>query len=138
MPTSVILSPTARPTIDAATRLTATPLPTVAPALSEQDVYTATLRPDGLAPAKTAGMTEYRLDVTVAPDLTGISGQAEIRYTNRETTPLDTIYLHLYPNLWDGGMTVTEAQVDGKTVSRGLSVRRRRDRPAVGSPIGAR
>ncbi len=117
MPTSVILSPTARPTIDPATRLTATPLPTVVPALSEQDVYAAALRPDGLAPAKTAGMTGYRLDVTVAPDLSGISGQAEIRYTNRETTPLDTIYLHLYPNLWDGGMTVTEAQVDGKTVS---------------------
>ena len=67
-------------------------------------------------------MTEYRLDVTVAPDLSEITGQADIRYTNREATPLDTIYLHLYPNLWDGGMTVTEAQVNGKAVRRDLSV----------------
>ena len=61
-------------------------------------------------------MTEYRLDVTVAPDLSEITGQADIRYTNREAAPLDTIYLHLYPNLWDGGMTVTEAQVNGAPV----------------------
>ena len=121
LPTSVILSPTPRPTVDAATeastRLTATPLPTSEPALSAQEVYAAALRPDGLAPANTEGMTEYRLDVTVAPDLSEISGQADIRYTNREATPLDTIYLHLYPNLWDGGMTVTEAQVNGEAVS---------------------
>ena len=61
-------------------------------------------------------MTEYRLDVTVTPDLSGISGQADIRYTNREATPLDAVYLHLYPNLWDGGMTVTEARVNGAPV----------------------
>ena len=55
--------------------------------------------------------------MTVAPDLSEITGQADILYTNREATPLDTIYLHLYPNLWDGGMTVTEAHVNGKAVS---------------------
>ena len=117
MPTSVIISPTPRPTIDASTRLTATPVPTPAPSLSAQAVYAAALRPDGLPPAKTAGMTEYHLNVTVAPDLSKISGQADIRYTNREAIPLDTIYLHLYPNLWDGGMTVTATQVDGKPVT---------------------
>ena len=125
LPTSVILSPTPRPTVEprpTSTRLTATPLPTPAPVLDAQEVYAAALRPDGLAPANTEGMTEYRLDVTVAPDLSEISGQADIRYTNREAAPLDTIYLHLYPNLWDGGMTVTEAQVDGASGERDLSV----------------
>jgi hypothetical protein len=117
LPTSVILSPTPRPTINAAVRLTATPLPTPAPILNKPEVYAAALRPDGLPPAKTAGMTEYRLNVNVAPDLSKITGQADILYTNRESVPLDTIYLHLYPNLWDGGMTVTEAQVDGKPVT---------------------
>ena len=48
-------------------------------------------------------MTEYRLNVTVAPDLSEITGQADILYTNREATPQDTIYLHLYPNLWMAG-----------------------------------
>ena len=121
LPTSVILSPTPRPTVDASTdasaRLTATPLPTPAPVLGAQAVYAAALRTDGLPPAETAGMTEYHLNVNVAPDLSKISGQADIRYTNREATPLDTIYLHLYPNLWDGGMTVTEAQAEGKPVT---------------------
>jgi hypothetical protein len=117
LPTSMILSPTPRPTIDAAIRLTATPLPTSEPALSAQEVYAAALRPNGLASVNTPGMTEYRLDATVAPDLSRISGQANILYTNREATPLDTIYLHLYPNLWDGGMTVTEARMNGKAVS---------------------
>ena len=86
MPTSVILSPTPRPTLvdRASTRLTATPLPTSEPVLGAQEVYAAALRPDGLAPVNTAGMTEYRLDVTVAPDLSEITGQADIRYTNRE------------------------------------------------------
>jgi len=120
LPTSVILSPTPRPTVeastDSSTRLTATPLPTPAPVISKSVSYAAALRPAGLAPANTAGMTEYRLDVNVAPDLSEISGQADVLYTNRETTPLDTIYLHLYPNLWDGGMTVTEARVNGAPV----------------------
>ena len=122
LPTSVILSPTPRPTIDASVRLTATPLPTSEPALGAQEVYAAALRPDGLTPANTEGMTEYRLDVTVAPDLSKITGQADIRYTNREATPLATIYLHLYPNLWDGGMTVTEARVNGEAVDADLSI----------------
>jgi hypothetical protein len=117
MPTSVILSPTPRPTIDASARLTATPLPTPMPSLTEQEIYSAALRPQGIAPASTDGLTAYRLDVTVAPDLSLLTGQEHIRYTNRETVPLDTVYLHLYPNLWDGGMTVTDAQVAGRPVA---------------------
>jgi hypothetical protein len=116
LPTSVILSPTPRPTIDAAIRLTETPLPTPAPSVSKSEVYSTALRLDGLPSAKTTGMTEYRLDVTVAPDLSEITGQAHVRYTNREAVPLDVVYLHLYPNLWDGGMTVTEARVNGAPV----------------------
>ena len=117
MPTSVILTPTPRPTLDAAARSEATPLPTPAAALTGKEVYAAALRPEAPVPVSADGMTEYRLDVTVAPDLSAISGQAHIRYTNRETVPLDTIYLHLYPNLWDGGMTVTEARVNGEPVN---------------------
>ncbi len=117
MPTSVILSPTPRPTIDASARLTATPLPTPMPSLTEQEIYSAALRPQEIAPASTDGLTAYRLDVTVAPDLSLLTGQEHIRYTNRETVPLDTVYLHLYPNLWDGGMTVTDAQVAGRPVT---------------------
>ena len=82
LPTSVILLPTPRPVVgastDAATRLTATPLPTPALDFSKSKAYAAALRPNGLAPANTAGMTEYRLDVNVAPDLSEISGQADV------------------------------------------------------------
>ena len=62
-----------------------------------QDVYAAALRPDGLAPVNT-WHDRVPARVNVAPDLSEITGQADIRYTNREATPLDTIYLHLYPN----------------------------------------
>lgn len=117
LPTSALLTPTPRPTIDAATRIAATPLPTPVTALTEDEVYSAALRSQGIAPASTDGLTAYRLDVTVAPDLSWLTGREQIRYTNRAAVPLDTVYLHLYPNLWDGGMTVTDARVAGRPVA---------------------
>lgn len=108
-PMSVILTPTPRPT--------APPLPTPAASLTKRQVYEAALRPLLKDHVPTDGMTEYRLDVELAPDLSWLTGQAQIRYTNRETVPLDTVYLHLYPNLWDGGMTVTDVQVAGRPVT---------------------
>jgi hypothetical protein len=85
---------------------------------NDWEVYAAALRPEakmGFDPA--AGLTQYHLNVSLAPDLSRLSGQAHIRYTNREKTPLDMVYLHLFPNLWNGGLTVSNAQVAGQPVS---------------------
>ena len=97
------------------------PSPTSAPApasgLVARQVYDAALRPQVKDQIHTEGMTEYRLTVDLASDLSQLSGQEEISYTNREAAALDAIYLHLYPNLWSGGMTVSDAQVAGRPVT---------------------
>jgi Peptidase family M1 domain len=84
----------------------------------EWDTYLTALRPQERPQIETLeGMTQYRLDLRLASDLSQLAGQADIRYTNREQVPLDRVYLHLFPNLWDDGMTVSSAQVAGQSVS---------------------
>jgi hypothetical protein len=70
-----------------------------------------------MAPASVADMTRYDMVVELADDLSAVAGTAAIRYTNREQAPLDTLYLHLFPNLWDGGLKVTEVTAAGEAVS---------------------
>ncbi len=117
MPTSVLMTPTPRvwPT-PLPNEPTATPLPTPIPELTGAATYTAALRPEA-GPAPAEGLTEYRLTVDLADDLRRVAGQADIRYTNREQAPLDAIYLHLYPNLWDGGMVATDVRVAGQPIT---------------------
>jgi aminopeptidase N len=87
-------------------------------AWDEWDTYLTALRPQARpAVAQLQGMTQYHLDLNLAPDLGRLAGQANIRYTNREQVPLDRVYLHLFPNLWDDGMTVSSAQVAGRPVA---------------------
>ncbi len=85
---------------------------------NDWDTYLTALLPEARPTADLlAGMTQYHLNVLLASDLTALTGEADIRYTNRETEPLDIVYLHLFPNLWDGGMTVSRALVAGQPVS---------------------
>lgn len=117
-PTTAASSPTATtqpPATPAAAQPTSAP--SDVPDSAGQQVYDAVLRPQAEGSIRTEGMTEYRLTVNLAPDLSRLAGQEEIRYTNRETIPLDVVYLHLYPNLWDDGMTVTDAQAAGRPVT---------------------
>lgn len=98
---------------------TALPPPSATPtaALPDDDpAPLAALRPEAAAGINLAGLTRYRLTVTLAADLSRLTGEAEIRYTNREGAPLDRVLLHLYPNLWDGDMTVTDTRADGQAV----------------------
>jgi aminopeptidase N len=82
---------------------------------AEWTTYLAALRPQARpATAVLAEMTQYHLALKLASDLSRVEGQADIRYTNREQVPLDRVYLHLFPNLWDDGMTVHAAEVNGQ------------------------
>ena len=104
-----------------------TPTPTPIAALAPWARYAEALRPaawQAFDPAVNpaafkllSGMTTYSLTVTLAPDLSRLSGTARIGYTNQTTTTLDAIYLHLFPNLWRAGMTVGDVQVAGKPVT---------------------
>jgi aminopeptidase N len=84
----------------------------------EWSTYLAALRPQAKpATAELEEMTQYHLDLRLASDLSRLEGQADIQYSNREQLPLDRVYLHLFPNLWDDGMTVSNAEVRGRQVS---------------------
>ena len=90
----------------------------------EWSVYESALRPAadleaaGLLPITStlAAMNQYHMDLTLPADLSRLDGQAKIAYTNRTTVTLDSLYLHLFPNLWGDGMTVSDVKVDGQAV----------------------
>lgn len=120
-------TPAATQQVEAAVELPATSTPPAsrpAPATStarpwdEWDTYLSAVRPQAKpAVAQLTGMTQYHLNLYLASDLSQLVGQADVRYTNREQVPLDGVYLHLFPNLWDDGMTVSNALVAGRPVS---------------------
>ncbi|MDQ1301732.1 MAG: hypothetical protein QG637_1654, partial [Chloroflexota bacterium] len=117
---------------------TNTPLPAATPAATATptpdglnrplevawDSYAAALRPSALqqlAPEMRVGgalssLTQYSLTVTLSSDLKQVAGRARVRYTNNEGAPLNEVYFHLFPNIWNGSMTVAGVSVDGRAV----------------------
>lgn len=66
--------------------------------------------------AELPGATVYHLDIFLSDDLTSLSGQEEVLYTNREDVALAVIYFRLFPNLTEGATTVSAVQVNGRAV----------------------
>ena len=66
--------------------------------------------------------TEYHFDLVLDDDLTGLSGQMTLRFTNPLPIPLDALYFRLYPNISGG-------ELDDRT-DQG-----RRDRRAGSAPL---
>jgi len=58
------------------------------------------------------GATVYHIDLLIADDLNSLTGTETVLYTNRETTPLDSIAFQLYPNQLGGNVTLTKIQVN--------------------------
>jgi hypothetical protein len=58
------------------------------------------------------GATIYHIDVKIADDLASLMGTEAVRYTNRETTLLDSIAFQLYPNQLGGSVTLSNVQVN--------------------------
>jgi aminopeptidase N len=56
----------------------------------------------------------YHLDITIAPDFQTVTGRQQVRYTNRETLDLESVYFRLFPNISGGTMTVSAVTVDKK------------------------
>lgn len=63
------------------------------------------------------GASIYHLDLQISNEMTKVSGEMDIRYTNQESVNLDAIYFHLYPNLLGGSMAVAAVQVNDTAVS---------------------
>ena len=66
------------------------------------------------------GASVYHIDLVIAPDLDVLNGREWIRYTNRETEPLEEIYLQLFPNVTGGHTTISVLRVGGVDVQPAL------------------
>jgi len=121
-PASASLSPTAMLTP------TAVPTPLPEPAAVNWELYQLALRPaiaQQLVPqmqgeGSLSRLTQYSLTMTLSADFKWLDGRARVIYTNTETEPLDCIYFHLFPNVWNGGMTVGNVSVNGRPVAATL------------------
>ncbi len=58
------------------------------------------------------GATIYHIDLKIADDLASLSGTETVRYTNRESTPLDSLAFQLYPNQLGGSVTLSNVKVN--------------------------
>ncbi len=125
-PTPMPVTATAQPA--PAPTSSPTALPTPLPPLADWAIYEVALRPSveqrigtELRPGGSlAGMTQYSLTVNLPAALDRVEGAERVRYTNREQVSLDVVYFHLFPNIWNGGMSVTGVTVDGRSVDARL------------------
>lgn len=69
-----------------------------------------------------AGATVYHLDLLLPEGFSRLEGSEQVRYTNRESVPLDEVYFRLYPNVTGGEIVVSGLQVDGRDVTPAYEV----------------
>lgn len=62
------------------------------------------------------GATVYHLDLSVNRNLSHVTGEQQVRYTNREDIPLHEIYFRLYPNVTGGSIDIISLKVAGQAV----------------------
>jgi len=73
---------------------------------------------DGLVPSQRARLEElsgasfYSLELAIREDIRHIDGSEQVRYTNRESVPLDEIHFRLLPNVLNGEMKVASVLVN--------------------------
>jgi hypothetical protein len=136
------IAPTQAPAIAATAVATVAPTATTAPptvtptATASQTAVPTTLLnhpfadrtpfQSGLLPSEQAvlsqlpGATDYQMELTIEPGLTVVNGRQQIRYTNQEQVALTNLYFHLFPNILDGSITVTDVRVDDQPVTPAL------------------
>ncbi|APV44757.1 Peptidase family M1 [Dehalogenimonas formicexedens] len=61
--------------------------------------------------------TVYHLDVSISPNFGTVNGHQEVRYINRETVELPSVYFRLFSNESGGQEVVSVVSVDGKPAS---------------------
>jgi len=73
---------------------------------------------DGLIPSQQvqlgnlSGASMYSIKFTIQDDIVNTDGVAEVRYTNRESVPLDEVDFRLLPNVLNGQMKVASVRVN--------------------------
>lgn len=66
------------------------------------------------------GASIYHMDLAISPNLQKVDGQMEVRYTNQEDVPLDSVYFHLFPNILGGSLEVGGVTVNNQPISHGF------------------
>jgi len=66
----------------------------------------------------------YNIELTVDPASARVTGHEQITYTNGEGTPLDSLYLRLFPSTeaYGGAMTVTHLLKDGQPITPSIEL----------------
>jgi len=73
---------------------------------------------EGLVQSQQAGLDElsgasmYSLELTIQDDILNTDGIEVVRYTNRETIPLEEVHFRLLPNVLNGEMKVASVRVN--------------------------
>ncbi|MBN1452671.1 MAG: M1 family metallopeptidase [Anaerolineales bacterium] len=102
---------------------TATPaLPTVEPVPNKPELTSGedefALFREGLVQSQQAaldglsGASMYSIELTIRDDILNTNGIEEVRYTNRETVPLEEVHFRLLPNVLNGEMKVASVRVN--------------------------
>ncbi len=113
------------PTMVATPVATAVPVPAAIPTptlfgtdWNDREPYRAGLTPEAQAVLDAlTGAPVYHIDVQIGEDPSLIVGQQQVRYTNQETIPLDSLYFHQFPNLLGGSMEISNVLVNGTAVT---------------------
>lgn len=64
----------------------------------------------------------YHIEINLTDELSYIKGTEEVRYTNGEDIPLEEVRFHLFPNILDGQMRISNLKVNGQTVDPRLEL----------------
>ncbi|MBI5565515.1 MAG: M1 family metallopeptidase, partial [Chloroflexi bacterium] len=98
----------------------AVPGPSVAPTPTDEPLdlapYRAAMRSDFVNDLdQFATATQYRIELSIAPDLASYWALQSVRYTNNETVPLDAIYFRVFPNTasYGGQVAFDEFRLNG-------------------------
>ncbi len=81
------------------------------------------------------GASVYHLAVTIAPDMTHVSGTEAVRYTNTETVTLDAVVFRLFPNILGGTSTVSNLTVNENPATPELSMENSTMRVPLPKPL---
>jgi hypothetical protein len=117
--------PTTEPTAPPTAPLSSSPAPTEAVEPTLPEIYGPAMRPGFAEDLIALGpVSQYRIEVTVDPDRSLVSGREVVRYVNNDPTSQEAVYFRLYPNLagYGGEMQVSHLQVEGQAIGGSLEV----------------
>lgn len=110
---------------------TSTPTPPPLPGVCLRQQFSDDIQACHAAPS-------YDIELTVDPASAQVTGHEQITYTNGEGTPLDTLYLRLFPSTeaYGGAMTVTHLLKNGEHVTPSIELEGSGLRVPLEPPLG--